>query len=44
MLGTVGAVGVAVLVIVAGAFWLFSDSSVSVPLSGQGRITVPISG
>jgi hypothetical protein len=38
-----GAVGVAVLVIVAGAFWLFSDSSVSVPVSGQGRITVPIS-
>ena len=39
-----GSVGVAVLVIVAGAFWLFSDaSSVSAPLTDQGRITVPIS-
>lgn len=40
-----GAVGVAVLVIVVGAFWLFSDSSspVSVSIPSEGRIMVPIS-
>lgn len=40
-----GAVGVVVLVMAVGAFWLFSESSssVSVPLARENRITVPIS-
>lgn len=41
-----GAVGVVVLVMVVGAFWLFNDSSSSggtVPLVRENRITVPIS-
>lgn len=39
-----GAVGVVVLMMAIGAFWLFSDSSSGgVPLARENRITVPIS-